>query len=72
MEHVPSASLHSLPLILTQLYCASLQKSTPHLPPQNAQRKHDFTQKLLTSNICKTFVLICQASWPNMAIPTKM
>lgn len=37
-------------------------------PPQILTTKYDFPQKLLTRDICKIFVLICQTSWPNMAI----
>lgn len=53
---LPSCSNHPAPL-------CSIKE-----PPQILTMKYDFPQKLLTRDICKIFVLICQASWPNMAI----
>lgn len=39
-----------------------IKENTPTQPPQNVKMNRDFAQKLLTSNICKISVLICQAS----------
>lgn len=39
-----------------------IKENTPTQPPQNVKMNNDFTQKMLTSNICKTSVLICHAS----------
>lgn len=53
----------STPLLLNHpALLGFVKENTPTQPPQNVKMKHNFTQKLLTSDICKTFVLICQTS----------
>ena len=63
-------ALYPSPFTITQLYCASIKRTILTAAPQNIQRKHEFTQKPLTSDICKTFLFICSASLAKHGHPT--